>query len=411
MEIVTIVGMLGGQKAHYKFDKQLSKNFKLKKHDYKNILPLLIDNFSNDCEIIPIFTNQAKDAQIKVLKDEFGKDYSFIFNEKYFIKNETDYYGILSLINKVIAEDDEYIIDLSHGFRHIPILATISLIAHNINSSNIEHILYAKEITQRKEYEIIDLKEYLELANMSYMLASFADNYTISKITFTDPTFQALSDSLSNLSDDILSNSIKDIFEKLKITIDNIDSIKCNEKISAFSHSLTKVREHIEELQAIGKYQENSRKLYEFSKLLGKRGYLLNAITLLFEAIGCYCMESLKEAAIAIKEYIEIHKNHYEQAKVSRDIIITKKIKIAKNSKLEIIKIREAAQKEINNLFKYTNIQDFKNFIKEAKDLKNNLSHGNHEESVTDAKNIFILLAEDYKKFCIDANILKVKNR
>ncbi|MDR0579380.1 MAG: TM1812 family CRISPR-associated protein [Campylobacteraceae bacterium] len=394
MKIVTILGK-SNTNVKYQYDEQLQNKFQLKKSDYNNMLTLLIDNF--DHEIIPIFTPEAKKVQIDVLKKEFGSDYSSIFNEKYLIEDDKNYYDILSLINDAIAENDEYIIDLTHGFRHIPILATISLITHNINnSSNIKHIFFAKEIKPRKEYEIIDLKEYLELANMSYMLASFANNYTVSKIAdFADQSFADLKDNLEKLSNHLLSNSLKNISELLEETLRYINEILQNKKVLIFKHSLESIEKHVKELQALSKIEQTSKRLFEFSKLLYERGYLLNAITLLFEAIGCYCMESLIEIDTVVREYIKGFGRHYDQVQKCRSIIA----KFPKSGK-------EGVQEKINNFLQGKNIESFQKFIEEAKNLRNNLAHGNHEEGIKDVKEKFFKLTNEYKKFCVDNDIL-----
>ncbi|MDR0407646.1 MAG: CRISPR-associated DxTHG motif protein [Campylobacteraceae bacterium] len=401
MKIVTIVGIIDKEKAKYWYDEQLSSKFKLKRENYTNMLPLLIDNFSDKDTIIPIFTDEAKNRQINVLKNEFNDDYSNIFKKEYLIEYDKNYYGILSLINQIITQEGDYIIDLSHGFRHIPILATISLIAHNINNpSNIKHILFAKEIVQYKEYEIIDLKEYLELANISYVLESFVDNYTIFlKSNFTNKLFQNLSNELKSLSNHILSNAIQNIFNSsiLKNTLKNIDEILIDEKVSTFKHSLVIIKEHLKNIQEIGKLPK-PKQLYEFSKLLSERGYLLNAITLLFEAIGCYCLESLKEIDATVKEYIEGRGSHYKQDKEARNII-------ANSDDYKNKKDKEMENK-INIFFKSKNISSFKKFIEKAKELRNELAHGNNEEEIKDAKKKFLQLTKKYKEFCIDKDIL-----
>ncbi|MDR2080644.1 MAG: TM1812 family CRISPR-associated protein [Campylobacteraceae bacterium] len=409
MKIVTVVGMLNKEKANYGYDDQLKEKFgELKKSGYyTNMLPLLIDNF--DYEIVPIFTEKAKNVQISVLKNEFGTDYSHIFDGKYLIDDEKNYYDILSLINEAITEDNEYIIDLTHGFRHIPILATIALITHNIsNSSNIKHILFAKEIKHEKEYEIIDLKEYLELANMSYMLASFADNYTVSKIgKFTNESFQALSNSLSNLSNKILSNSIKDINESLKMTIDNINVIKNDRKISALRHNLAKVEEHIKELQEISKCEYlKSRQSYEFSELLGKKGYLLNAITLLFEAIGYYCLEKFKLIDKSVKEHIELYSKEQKGQKITYELTNNSRKFVKKLKGIYLVKNENVKKIIIDFLNSKENIEQFREFIIKAEDLRNDLAHGNNGESIEDANLEFKNLLDQYKEFCIDNDIL-----
>jgi len=68
------------------------------------------------------------------------------------------------------------IVDVTHGFRYLPILMIIDLIIQNIKQENkIKSILFAKELVKPLkennfigEYDIIDLRQYLGLANITY---------------------------------------------------------------------------------------------------------------------------------------------------------------------------------------------------------------------------------------------------
>ena len=157
MKVVTILG-IGRVKDKfedrpiYKYDKKLEHLYTLKRQRYTNMLALLVDNFDPQ-DIIPIFTMDAKTSQAAVLKEEFQDEHMEIFNDKNFISNDKDFYKILRIINDAISDEDEYIIDLTHGFRHIPILATISLFSQSLNNTDkIKHIFFAKEMDPYKEY-------------------------------------------------------------------------------------------------------------------------------------------------------------------------------------------------------------------------------------------------------------------
>ena len=298
MKVVTILGRIAKNEKFgipiYKYDEKLAEQYSLKRERYINMLPLLIDNFGAQ-NVVPIFTKLAKKAQTKVLMEEFQAEYNEIFDDRNFIDDEKDFYKILRIINDATSGNEEYIIDLSHGFRHIPILATISLISQSLNNTNkIKHIFFAKEKVPYKNYEIIDLKEYLELANMSYVLESFNHNYTVALVSkFKNKNFRDLASQLSTISNHILSNSLKALNNDISKILNNIDFILKNEQIETFKSSLEDIRQHIMELQRIG-VEKDSTKFYKMSRILTPKGYLLNAITLLFEAIGYYCAESFE---------------------------------------------------------------------------------------------------------------------
>ena len=258
MKVVTILG-IGHvkeveERPFYKYDGKLENLYFLKKQRYTNMLPLLIDNFGMQ-NVVPIFTVDAKKTQLDVLKKEFQTEHIEIFKEQNFISDDKDFYEILRIINNATSGDDEYIIDLTHGFRHIPILATISLISQGLNNTDkIKHIFFAKEIEPYKDYEIIDLKEYLELANMSYMLETFDKNYTVSFVAaFENEDFKNLRGELTKFSNDILANSLKALENRFDIVLQYIESIKKHEQIFTFGPSLDKIKEHIEDLKRISR--------------------------------------------------------------------------------------------------------------------------------------------------------------
>ena len=428
MKVVTILG-IGHvkeveERPFYKYDGKLENLYFLKKQRYTNMLPLLIDNFGMQ-NVVPIFTVDAKKTQLDVLKKEFQTEHIEIFKEQNFISDDKDFYEILRIINNATSGDDEYIIDLTHGFRHIPILATISLISQNLNNTDkIKHIFFAKEIKFQEDYEIIDLKEYLELANMSYMLETFDKNYTVSFVAaFKNEDFENLRGELTKFSNDILANSLKALENRFDIVLQYIENIKKNEQIFTFKASLDKIKEHIEDLKRISR-KKDFQKLYEIAKVLNKKGYLLNAITLLFEGIGYYCVRGLENFDPKVEAYVKEFKNSkffdsYILTNQSRTLVKTKK---DRNSYLFGIEKAQThfglSEKEIreylgdiknlicDKLERIPNIENFRNFIFDAEGLRNNLAHGNSSDEIENTKLKFKQLLDEYKKFCIDDDIL-----
>ena len=410
MKVITILGLVSKNEEVgipiYRYDDKLKGSFSLKRERYINMFSLLIDNFGAQ-NIVPIFTQLAKKIQIGVLKEEFQNEYNEIFNDRNFIDGEKDFYKILRIINDATSDDDKYIIDMTHGFRHIPILATISLISKSLsNTEKIKHIFFAKEIELKKEYEIIDLKEYLELANMSYVLETFNHNYTVSLVSkFKNKNFCNLISRLSTISNHILSNSLKALNKDVDKILSDIDFILKNEQIETFKGSLEDIQRHIRELQDIGK-EKDYIKFYRMSKILNSKGYLLNAITLLFEAIGYYCAESFERFGDDIKAHINNFKNSrkfnaYDLTHESRTIV--KKMGLRNGAYLTSIAVHDNIQKKLESI---KTLGAFRDFIKDAEKLRNNLAHGNANERIEDSKQELSRLLDKYNSFCIQQNIL-----
>lgn len=124
MKVITILGTISSGDAMYSYSKDLSKRYTLKKDSYINMFPLLLENFS---EVIAIYTNEARKKQKEVLKE---LNLTYKFNSKFHIVDENDFDMAFKVINEAVDKvDDEFIVDLSHGFRHLPILAIISLLS------------------------------------------------------------------------------------------------------------------------------------------------------------------------------------------------------------------------------------------------------------------------------------------
>jgi len=413
----------GQERAKYYFSDELKEKFNLKKERYTNMLPLLLDNFEDYGDIKSIYTNLSKQKQSMVLEYE-ALEYDIEENGLFISENikdeEANYSYFLDKYNELIEEYDRVIIDVSHGFRHFPILAVVNLIIQNIkNPEKIEYILFAKEIEQFKAYEVIDLKEYLELANLSFMLSTFNQNYTVSNnIQFTNPLYQKVANELSDFSSHFLSNSFKTLIEGKTIEeiIDNLELLQEKKTVENFKSYIVDIIEHLEDIRQL-KYKRDSIKLYELSKIMDERGYQLNAITLLFEALGFYCLESigkidnLGERVDEFKGYIAEKKkplhiySTYTLANESR--VITK---IRDRFKIStFINNKKMKEQIINYLNGIENLNQFKQFIETLEALRNNLAHGNSGFTLKDVKLIYRKNLDKFERFVVEEDILNDK--
>jgi len=437
------------KRSKYIFDENLSNTFKIKQPRYTNMLPLFIDNFS-DKKIIPIFTKEAKQTQIEVLQNEFGKSYENIFDNQYFIEDTKDFSDILRILNNVIKQDKPYIIDLTHSFRHLPILATISLISNHItDTSRVEHIFFAKEIIANSkesigEYEIIDLKEYLELANFSFVLSTFNQNYTVSsEIKFDNKLYQEIAEELTDFSNHFLSNSLKPLIEGSLIDdiIKNLRELQKPKELESFTRYINDIIKHLESIKQIENETE-WMKLYRLSKIMDKRGYQLNAITLLFEGTGFYCKDRISEISDEIKNHIlyfedELIGKKEPKTKYSLYSLINQSRNIVKLSndnpedkfsgdylfnpetinltktQLKNLKPKpkDKIKKIITKIEKHVKSCDdiswFQDFIRDIEALRNNLAHGNSSHGIEDVKYEYSKMLKQFKTFCIDEDVLK----
>lgn len=420
MKIFTVLGTLCIKEeekwAKYSYDENLRKEYSLKRGNYTNMFPLLVDNFGAK-NVFSIYTDTAKEKQEKTLSYEFEEDFAYGFNKEYHIDDEKDFYKTFKILNKAIdiSKEEDVILDLTHSFRHIPILATIALISRNLQGrKNIKHIFFAKEVVRQKEYEIIDLKEYLEIANLSIMLENFSDNYTLTSNTeFENEDYQELTEDLRDVSNAILANSIKRLYEAnlLQKTKSSLEKISKEEAFLGYKSSFNKTIKHIDKLLKLEKLSSYER-LYEMSKLMNEKGYLLNAITLIHEAVGFYCVEGLKNISPEIKssfdDFLKTNdkRKNYLLSSFSMAMVQNKGHVRRGDDENKILKKRYDSKIK-SYLKSILEIKKFIKYIKEVKSFRNNLTHANSSDRIENSKSTLAGIQTRFENFCIKQDILK----
>lgn len=316
--IITILGLVGNnkpdEKATYNLSKKLESQFTLKSSNYVNMLPLLVDTFSNEYSIIGITTSIAKKVQIEVLK----KNGIFSDTIKYTEIDETQYPEVFKSMNETIEKYEEVIIDFTHGFRHLPILMMLSLFLQNIkNTGKIKHILFGKEILSGKEYEIIDLVDYLDIINTIYLLTSFKENYTILKtIQIRDSKMKDFLNQLREFSKNILANSINVLYIQNKNNkplidriLESIEDCLKRKEFETLTNQFNDLKLEMIRFKSFGQKKEYE-KLFFIGQELFDKGYLLNSLTILNEAIGLYIVEQFRtKGNQKLKKLIEFEIN------------------------------------------------------------------------------------------------------
>jgi CRISPR-associated DxTHG motif protein len=395
--VITILGIQGGyvqnnevkftnfdHKAKYYFEDQAKKYAK----EFFNTLPLLITKYQDSYDIIPIFTKDARLFNEAVLQQGYS-DLPVIFDDQYFLKDEKDFKNIFSIIDTTIEKYDEVIVDVSHGFRHLPILMTVDLLIQNFkNTQKINHIWFAKEKEKHDKdtqglYEMIDLKEYLELANIAFILSTFEKNYTVAN-HIKSIKYPDLMIALNDFSNDIMALSLNHLFtisaprliEKLNAIVD--DSMK---------KQATILSEHIVKLTTY-----NGKKRYQtyfdLSEDLFNKNYMLLSLALLYESIRMYIKTTIKKGHPELIGRVETFFNGdlYKIGFFCKNLkdkdfgTLTKKLKN---------QITEEEYKILKANFKNLNIKDLYEKIDKK---RNNLAHANSDT------NAFQTIKDDIQK-------------
>lgn len=377
--VITILGLIGGndnhQKATYYFEDK-----KEEKKDYFNTFPLLIEKFSNDYKIVPLYTKEAKSVNEKALQ---RSDITFAnFEEKYFIDDDKNFTKLFNIINSAIEEYDELIIDVSHGFRHLPILMIVDLIIQNFqDTSKIRNILFAKEIIQFKEYEIIDLKEYLDLANISFVLTTFEKNYTVAS-HIKSQKYKKLLQKLNDFSNDLMALNIGNLKKTAKELFDELEKI---EDVSILEQA-RKLKQTINQLI---NFSNNDLYFYyyELSKTLFEKNYILLSLTLLYESTVLYIIYSIEKKNNDLYKHLEEYfKNKFNEKYIYQlgDLLKNLHRDFKDNNKINRNLLDEKEYLLLQNSYRSLNIQILS---KNINDKRNNLAHANSIKSFKDISN------------------------
>jgi CRISPR-associated DxTHG motif protein len=402
-------------RAIYTFSENLNDfSTHLTQKRYINTLPLLIDVFK-DRDIIPISTDRAKDVQEKTL--QFLEIKSSALDNTILI-NESDYESIFQEISELLQSHkyDSFIIDLTHGFRHLPILMIVNLIIASMKDvDKIEHIFFAKEIIHTRQYEIIDLLDYIDLAKLSFVLENFNLNYTVgNKLFFRNEKYQDLVDSLRIISGHILANSLKTLIEKdnnlVCQTIEQLSTLKEEDKnISTFSASISNIIKHLHKIEILKNEQEYI-KLFKFAQMMKEREYLLNSITLLNESIGMYCVKLISDISPEIESKILsfIENENFSLYKVAQQ---SKTLIYLENSFKGYYLDKQFSKNEILSVIKESKNNQLKLLIKKIGDLRNNLAHGNSSDKIENVKKAIDNLLKEYKGIIKMPNEIDIEER
>jgi CRISPR-associated DxTHG motif protein len=376
------------------------ENFRIN-GEYHSMYPLFAKEFFKDSKLILVGNEKAVDTQ-----RDIGRYYQLpksSFDHIELIENENDYKSVFQLLNTIIQRESKefgkIIVDLTHGYRHIPILAMISIITQNLNYRSVKNILFAKQ--QKDEFEIIDLIEYIDIANINYSLQSFRVSYSLLEVPKVQKSYyQELLNQIHNFSKIMVGNLFGELFKKDSITsklIQSIDDVLQEDE--TFKELLSEIRSHIKIVEDIHKKESLLEQHLLLADVFRTRKFYLNSIILLNEATGHLYSDFIRKLEIPdvlskIEEKRFDDNFTYNIAQSSREVFRVLALKedvsednqqsvnrtnflnsnpLAKNIREELLK--RMSQEDINMLSRFT---------QRLRDIRNGLSHGNYNSLTHD---------------------------
>ena len=416
--VITILGIQGQKDniktkgcAKYYFAGESPDN----SQEFFNTLPLLADKFGAE-NIVPIYTADAREFNEEVMAHYVN--FRINFNDSYKITDEKNFEAVFEIFERAVDDlvkggVDKIVFDVTHGFRHLPLLALVDLLIQNFsNVSQIDQILFAKEIEKSKLYEIIDLRQYLDIANIAFVIAAFSQNYTLAQ-HIRAKKFEPLVNALNDFSNNILSLNIaklKSSHNELIKELDRIDDIAL----------ISRARDLKDRLNKICDWSDSAYIFrYKLAKDMFKKGYLLQSLVLLFESVNSYIVGVFeRNIPVVFKKILD----ECSKKKERKNYLVSNFfVQALKSRECEDDKFRENTMKNFRKPYhefefeleasdiaeiksvaktKFKSVNELTNYHERLDRLRNDFAHGNiSEEEFNHIKQEIKKLFDKYQDF------------
>lgn len=203
--------------------------------------------------------------------------------------------------------DEATYLDLTQGFRHIPMMAMVSaLYAQHREGVKIKNIYYAKtseidRIPSREScsFDFISLLRFIDTSNISTMLETFLVSAVVPNIYIKNRNFVEVIKALKNLSNYVFSNDIVGAIrgaKELKACIGALEEISFYHLNGVFG----RVLQDIDNIIALEEEGETVQ-LLEFSRYLYKKNLLMQSLTLLYESILSFAEDEVRKGGFDLQ--------------------------------------------------------------------------------------------------------------
>lgn len=339
---------------------------------YKNATEYLLNNF--DDKFLFIGTKCAIEFQ-QIILEESMKNRDITYVE---IKDES-LDDIFEKILEVLNINEEIILDITHGFRHQPIMAIFaSTLSQFLQWRNLR-IIFAKEIEMFKEYTYIYLDDYIEITQISLLLTGFIR--TLNFIPVSD--MKLLNNKVfENFSKSLLSNDMKGVERNYILLKKELERLEQDKELKHINNLIKKVKQELTTLDMLP-FFEPYQKYIVLSKLMVDKNYLVVALAYIFESIREYCSYRFESICANIKFKDNYTKNDNVMRTIGNfekgNIILRKHKNLYTKNKEEFrrvnklynrLRIRRNSLAHINTTDNFDDIKkDLKDVIKKVEKL------------------------------------------
>lgn len=367
--IIAILGLAGKNrdgsltKSTYSKDNDLTIS-ELKNGEFHNSTHCLIESFGESATYTFMGTSDSIAFQQSIFANL--PQCKAIF-DKYPPVESSDIEDIFDKILKSIksAKENNIILDITHGFRHQPIIASFASTLGQINTQKSITLLFAKEIEQGKTYQYISLEKYSQISLIALSLQTFVQTLSVPDMGLKEPFIIALSE----FSKSLHANDFNHIFANLDKTSDELQKAKNNAEFRGLENILDEVEKILSDFVDIKNTQKDYQKHYKIAKIMHEKGYYLIVATYIYEAIALYIIDDLSGQNLICKRGF----SEYELTNAVRFYVLTDiKPNDTKNGKNVFADFTEIQTYRKNNQTKF---ESWKNLIGQIKTFRNDLAH------------------------------------
>ncbi len=282
MKLIATVGT-NPNEAEYELDGKIYKgkySFLALKEHFK------IDGKSN---VILLGSSQTKDILDKH-KDEVG-EFSFINLEDMAEKANKDEKELSTVLLSYlgIKENEEFILDITQGKRHHPIMMFLSVILSKTIKP--KHIFYANVMDfALNKFKFESFENSLDASNLTILVDTYIANGGVATISYSSKEIEKIANLLSNLSNNLLFNQYIDAINS---AIDLNNSIVQN-KNTLFQNSLNNLKTDINKI-IILRNEPEYLQLLGFCEYLKDKNLFSSSLQFLFESILSFLESYIKK--------------------------------------------------------------------------------------------------------------------
>ena len=245
---------------------------------------------------------------------------------------EDIFHQILQAI-KNASQNELVILDITHGFRYQPIIASFASILGSISAEKSVQIIFAKPLdTINTRFCYVSLQRYTQISLIALALSTFLQTLSLPHLALLDNN-EPLLRSLWQFSRAIHANT-----PNLELLNQSLNELKLAQKSPNFD-GLESILDELEailrEFESILQSDEDYEKFYKFAQFMLKKGFYLIAATYISETLGLFMLFKFENAGFinpknaklydkitAVKKFCLLYlrqKRHYKTTKQNRN--------------------------------------------------------------------------------------------